>query len=200
VGFGNSTPLTRSWKDTLQTLLLSVGLLGLSLFLWFINGGVKAVIGAVVFALFGLVGLWTAATLCFTGDCPTCGAPQKRVGGLHRCNRCLAYGEAVNKEYCEIERDRVARSPVFDIPLPEQWSLPDLCCACGARATRFYNLRIIRKEFAFDLGAPHCELHSGGADLATEHSREKRKEIPILKVASYAFYREFLKINGMGQG
>lgn len=195
--FGNSTPLVRSWSNTLQSLLFALVLLGSGAFLLFENWSVKADLAAVILLFIGALALWAAVSASYTGNCPACGARQKRVGGLHRCDTCLAYGEVVKNEYCEIEPDRVAKNAVFFIQLPEQWNMPMLCCACGAAATRLDKLRIIRKEFAFDTGAPHCGLHSGGADLATEYSSDKGKEIPILKVASYSFYREFLRNNGL---
>jgi hypothetical protein len=58
-------------------------------------------------------------------------------------------------------------------------------------------LRIIRTGFAFDLDVPNCGQHSGTADLEAMSTGKKGEEVPMLKVASYRFYREFLRENGM---
>jgi hypothetical protein len=198
VEFVRSSPITRSWRNTLNSLLLGLVLLGLGAFLIYENWSVKADIAAAVFILLGAAGLWTAMTGSYTGNCPTCGAPQKRLAQIHRCDRCLSYGEVVGREYREIEPSRIAQSPLFAIPLPAHWNMPKLCCTCGLPATKFEKLRIIRENFSFETSAPHCELHSGGADLAAERSGGKNKnEVPVLKVASYRFYCEFLKENGL---
>jgi hypothetical protein len=196
--FVRSTPVTRSWSNTLKNLLLAFGFLGFSAFIFYKNWSVGSILHAIVFIIVGIAGLWTAA-VSYTGDCPVCGTRQKLVSGLHRCDQCLGYGEVVNREYREIALSRNANNPVFAIRLPEQWKMPNLCCACGLPSSRFEKLRIIRKKFALDMDAPHCGLHTGGAHLATEPSKEKGvKEVPILKVSSYRFYREFLKANGRG--
>jgi hypothetical protein len=195
--FGKSTPVVRSWSNTLNSLLFALAMIGLGGFVLYENWGPRTGFAAAVLLLFGLLALWAAISGSYTGNCPVCGAPQKRVSGLHRCRQCLAYGEVVNKEYWEIETDRVAKNPVFAILLAEQWKMPKLCCACGAVATRCTTLRIIRKEFAFDLDAPYCGLHTRGADLDTEYSLDQRKHVPVLKVSSYGFYREFVKANGL---
>lgn len=196
--FVRSTPVTRSWSNTVKCLLLAFGFLGFSAFIFYENWSFGSIIHAAIFIIVGIAGLYTAA-ISYIGDCPVCGTRQKLLSGLHRCDTCLAYGEVVNREYREIELSRNANSPVFAIRLTEQWKMPNRCCACGLPSTRFEQLRIVRKKFALDIGAPHCDLHSGGAQLATEPSWEKGvKEIPVLKVSSYRFYREFLKANGRG--
>src|ERR1700719_1783763 len=102
-----STPVTRSWGNTLVSLLFGVALLALGSFLFYENRGVNGVIGTVVLAMFSIMGLWGAITNSYTGECPACGSAQKRLGGLHRCGHCLAYGEVVKGEYRELESDRV---------------------------------------------------------------------------------------------
>jgi hypothetical protein len=192
-----STPVTRSWKSTLTSLLFALAMLGAGTFLFYEN----RVITPVIFLFLAIVGMWAAVSNSYTGDCPACGAVQKRLGGLHRCDHCLAYGEVVKGAYRELESDRVLKTPMFAARVPEPCHMPKLCSRCGLPAARFEKLRIIRKEFAFDLDVPHCELHTGGADLATERVQGKGgTEIPVLKVASYRFYREFLKQNKSATG
>jgi hypothetical protein len=198
--FLSSTPVTRSWTRTLAALLFALVVLGLACLVVYLNRAFGGVIGALICLIGFLAGLLTAMTHSYTGACPACGSPQKRLGGIHRCNHCLAYGEVVKGEYCELEPDRVVKSPVFAARVTEPCFMPRLCCACGAPSTRFQRLRIIRKEFAFNLDVPHCDLHTGGADLATEQIKNGKvwNEIPVIKVASYRVYCEFLKQNAIG--
>jgi len=174
-------------------------MLGLACYLAYQNRTLEGVLGALVFFICCLAALLTAMTHSYKGVCPSCGSPQTKLGGIHRCNNCLAYGEVVKGEYCELEPDRVVASPMFAARVPEQCFMPKLCCACGAPSTRFQKLRIIRKGFAFDLDAPQCDLHTGGADLAAEQVKKGKvwNEIPVVKVASYRVYCEFLKQNSL---
>jgi hypothetical protein len=106
----------------------------------------------------------------------------------------------VKGEYHELEADRVHTTPVFAARVNEQCFMPKLCSACGSPSTRIQRLRIIRKEFAFDLDVPHCDLHTGGANLWTEQVKTENiwNEIPVVKVASYRFYCEYLRQNKLG--
>ncbi len=198
--FFRCTPVTRSWTRTLAALTFALVMLGLGCFLAYVNRTIEGVIGTLIFLICFFAGLLTAMTHSYTGICPACGSPQKRLGGIHRCDHCLAYGEVVKGEYCELEADRVVSSPVFAARVPDPCFFPKLCCACGAPATRFPKLRIVRKKFAFDLDVPHCDLHWGGADLATEQVKKGQvwNEIPVVKVASYRVYCAYLKQNGLG--
>jgi hypothetical protein len=198
--FLRSTPVTRSWTRTLAALLFALVMLGLACFLAYLNRTFEGVVGTLIFLICSLAGLLTAMTHSYTGVCPACGSLQKKLGGIHRCDHCLTYGEIVKGEYCELEPDRVVKSPVFAARVTEPCFMPRLCCACGAPATRFQVLRIIRKEFAFNLDVPHCDLHTGGAYLATEQVKQGKvwSEIPVVKVASYRVYCEFLKQNELG--
>ncbi len=192
-----STPVRRLWMRTFVALLAAVLMLALAAFLLYHDRTVPGVLGALIFLICFLAAFFTAITHSFTGDCPACGARQKHLGGIHRCDRCLAYGEVVNGEYRELAVDCVHRSPVFAARVNEQCFMPELCSACGSPSTRFQKLRIIRKHFAFDLAVPHCDLHTGGAYLATEHVKRENvwSEIPVVRVASYRFYCEYLKQN-----
>jgi hypothetical protein len=180
-------------------LLFAVVMLGLSYYLAYQNRTLEGVLGTLIFLICCLAGLLTAMTHSYKGVCPACGSPQKQLGGIRRCNDCLAYNEVVKGECCELEPDRVLISPKFAARVPEQCFMPKRCCACGSPSTRFQKLRIIRKKFAFDLEAPHCDLHTGGADLAAEYVKKGKvwHEIPVVKVASYRVYCEFLEQNSL---
>ncbi len=197
--FVRFNPVTRSWKSTLVRLLIALALLGPCLYLLYELPDVTGILAALVFFVVSVAIFWAAIANSYTGDCPACGSRQNHLGGLHRCNHCLAYGEVVKGEYRELEADRVFRTPVFAAMVSPQCRIPQLCSGCGLPAARFERLRIIRTEFAFDLEVPHCDLHRGTADLATESTKGKNaQEVAVLKVGSYRFYREFLKKNGKG--
>ncbi len=193
--FLRSTPVTRSWTSTLIALFFALVMLGLACYLASVNRTLQGAAGALIFLICFLACMIIATTRSYMGVCPACGSPQKRMGGIHRCDDCLAYGEVVKGEYCELEPDRVVTLPTFAARVPEQCHMPKLCCACGAPSTRVQRLRIIRKEFAFNLDAPHCDLHTGGADLATEQVKNGKvwNEIPVVKVASYRFYCDYIR-------
>jgi hypothetical protein len=195
--FLRSTPVTRSWTNTLIALFFALVLLGLACYLVIVERSLQGVAGALIFLICSLACLILAMSRSYRGVCPTCGSPQKRMGGIHRCDHCLAYGEVVKGEYCELEADRVVGLPQFAARVPDECHMPKLCCACGAPSTNLRRLRIIRKEFAFNLDIPHCDLHSAGALLATEQIKNGKvwNEIPVVKVASYRFYCDYIRQN-----
>ena len=94
-----STPVTRSWTRTLTALTFALVMLGLGCFLAYVNRTLEGLIGTLIFLICFFAGLLTAMTHSYTGICPACGSPQKRLGGIHRCDHCLAYGEVVKGEY-----------------------------------------------------------------------------------------------------
>jgi len=191
-----------SWRAGLERSATGVAVLMLALaaYLFYENRTVQGVCGVLIFLIASLAAFLTAVTHSFTGDCPVCGTRQRHLGGIHRCNHCLDYGEVVKGEYHELEADRVHTTPVFAARVNEQCFMPKLCSACGSPSTRIQRLRIIRKEFAFDLDVPHCDLHTGGANLWTEQVKTENiwNEIPVVKVASYRFYCEYLRQNKLG--
>jgi hypothetical protein len=132
----------------------------------------------------------------YVTNCPVCGKQLRGLIGLKRCPQCFSYGKVFEGEYYELEPDFVNKTPLLAVPLGDRREMPPLCCACGAPAARTERLRIIRVEFAFDLDAPHCPLHTGGADLDSESiAGQGKAQSPVLKVKSYAFYRACVKAN-----
>ena len=161
-----------------------------------IDGPFGEYLVAGVLALFGLLSIVGIGCGSYTTHCPVCGNELGGLMGLKRCPQCLRYGKESEGEYYELQPDCVTQVPLLALPLGNRREMPPLCCACGAPAARSERLRIIRVEFAFDLDAPHCALHAGGADLDSETVGEKCKsQAPVLKVKSYAFYRACLKAN-----
>lgn len=185
-------PIQRSWLRTMVWTLVMLGMLGLAGFMGY--SGAYLVSG--VLALFGLVSMVGIGSGSYITDCPVCGKQLRGLIGLKRCPQCLSYGRVSEGEYYELQPDFVNKVPLLALPLGEGRNMPPLCCACGAPAARTERLRIIRVEFAFDLDAPHCALHTGGADLDSEPIAGKGKaQAPVLKVKSYAFYRAGVKAN-----
>jgi hypothetical protein len=169
-----------------------LSLLGLAVFMGFAGKYLTAGVLA-FFALSSMVGVGSGS---YVTECPVCRKQLRGLMGLTRCPQCLSYGKVSEGQYYELAPDFVAKVPLLALPLGERREMPPLCCACGAVAARGERLRIIRLEFAFDLDAPHCALHTGGAVLDSETIAGKGKaQAPVLKVKSYAFYRACVKAN-----
>jgi hypothetical protein len=185
-------PIQRSWLRTLVWTLVMLSLLGLAVFMGF--AGKYMMAG--VLAFFGLSSMVGVSSGSYVTECPVCRKQLRGLIGLTRCPQCLSYGKVSEGQYYELARDFVTKAPLLALPLGERREMPPLCCACGAPAARTERLRIIRLEFAFDLDAPHCALHTGGADLVSAPIAGKGKaQAPVLKVKSYAFYRACVKAN-----
>ena len=188
-------PIHRSWLRTLGWMLTMLVLLGLAAFMGLSGNYFRAGMLA-LFGFLAMTGLGSGS--CITA-CPVCGTELGGLFGRTRCPRCLSYGKVSQGQYYELAPDFVAKAPLLAFPLGERREMPPLCCACGAPAARTERLRIIRLEFAFDLGAPHCGLHTGGADLDSETISGKGKaQAPVLRVKSYAFYRACVRANYPG--
>ena len=188
-------PIQRSWLRTLVWALIMLFLLGLAVFMGFSG----EYLTAGVLALFGLLSMVGAGSGSYVTHCPVCGKQLRGLIGLKRCPQCFSYGKVSEGAYYELEPNFVNNTPLLALPLGDRREMPPLCCACGAPAARTERLRIIRLEFAFDLDAPHCALHTGGADLDSETIAGKGKaQSPVLKVKSYAFYRACVKANYPG--
>jgi hypothetical protein len=172
-----------------------LSLLGLAVFMGF--AGKYLMAGVLV--LFGLSSIVGVGSGSYVTECPVCRKQLRGLIGLTRCPQCFSYGKVFQGNYCELEPDFVHKVPLLALPLGERREMPPLCCACGAPAARTERLRIIRLEFAFNVDAPHCALHTGGADLDSETIAGKNKaQAPVLKVKSYAFYRACVKANYPG--
>lgn len=188
-------PIQRSWLSTLVWTLTMLSLLGLAVFMGFAG----KYLTAGVLAFFGLSSMVGVGSGSYVTECPVCRKQLRGLIGLTRCPQCLSYGKVFQGDYYELEPDFVNKAPLLALPLGERREMPPLCCACGAPAARTQGLRIIRLEFAFNLDAPHCALHTGGADLDSETIAGKGKaQAPVLKVKSYAFYRAYVKANYPG--
>jgi len=189
----DAMPIRRSAPRMLGWIAAGVALFGCAWFLFLCQRYVTASIPALV----GIAAIAVACCNSYTTDCPVCGTRLTGLAGVTGCPECLTWGQVADGAYRALAPDFQAAFPVLALPLCEGDAMPPLCCACGAPATRTEPLRIIRLEFALDVDAPHCEHHSGGADLdAAPFSGEKGKTSrPVIKVKSYRFYRALAKAN-----
>jgi hypothetical protein len=185
-------PIERSWLKTLVWALVMLMLICLAGFM----GYSGEYLVSWLLGLFGLLSILGISHGSYSTHCPVCDKELRSLIGLKRCPKCLSYGKVSDGNYYELPPDCVTEVPLLALPLGDRRQMPPLCCACGAPAARSERLRIIRVEFAFDLDAPHCALHTGGADLDSETIAGKsRTQTPVLKVKSYAFYRACIKAN-----
>ena len=206
-----SCPVDRSWPRT-------VAFFGAALLSGFaaLNGGWISIL----FVTLAIVFLAFAAWGSGTASCPNCGTRLTRLMAfaVERCSQCGRYVEVRRRRAWEIDPDRVDASQRFAIPLGESFRMPDLCAACGLPATRFENASMETREspssvsltegvFQSSVAVPHCEHHSGGGRLDREQvlrpissdvllgTQPPATLITVLRVKSYRFYLEFLRMN-----
>lgn len=197
-----SCPVARSWARTLAFL-------GAALLSGFaaLNGGWIAVLFATLAIIFVGVAIWGSGT----ASCPNCGA---RLTGLmtsadERCNHCGRYVEVRQRRAWEIDPERVDANRPFAVPLGESFRMPELCAACGRPATKFETVSMETREsssaisltvgvFQNSIAVPHCDSHSGGGRLDREGVQGTTSPmtlVTVLRVKSYRFYLEFLRMN-----
>jgi hypothetical protein len=144
-----------------------------------------------------------------------------------RCPWCFGYSERNKEQLLAVEDGHAEAKPAFLLPLLKTYRFPQICCACGQSATgsrtahTSYNLRSellpTVKHIKCSLDIPYCEVHGKsneaadtvdssllGPGLAAALDYRSKKAgavslypVPGLKVSSYRFYREFLRLNGI---
>ena len=124
--------------------------------------------------------------------CPICETTIQGVGGGgSECPKCLHYFEIKDNRLREIDLNSVRSLPVFGIPLPHgMCKMPSVCCACGEPAKRTVPITmetplepgpISTKSARFSIDMPHCNRHTGGADIGSVF-RQRAKKRPELHV------------------
>jgi ribosomal protein L37AE/L43A len=136
-------------------------------------------------------------------------------GAIVRCAECGAYSRVAGGVLGPIADDFVATAHAFETFLPEAPRWPACCCVCGGAATRGDKMSItFAAEPTFEekltahavvnvasLGTmrvaehrvnvterytvPHCDEHSGGAQLAPAG----------IAFRSYPYFRKFVQAN-----
>ena len=181
--------IQRSWKDTIQYLLLGVGSAAGT---WFLHGwaaGASGLVWLIAWALTIFVGLmtiaffWISARESGRASCPGCGA---EVQGLDAkvafravaCKGCGRYVACRSGELSMVADDFVADSPIFLAPLPQNVAWPPLCCACGAPSTRLVAVEHQESQAGRNLALGAAGLAVGVLAVRTGGGKSFRVEIP----------------------
>ncbi len=196
--------------------VVGVGLLGVALAAYPTGKG-----GAVAAAFFGLMLIALAWFSFWEADCPSCGKAVPLPASDHlKCPHCRLYSRRLPGQLESVADDTVGASPLFAIPL-EGAKLPDLCCVCGAPASRRTTLSALmaddfpakttaegmKKNAAMGAGmrptlkaaidVPHCGTHDADAKIDRDEAPSGPLEgggtaHVVLRVRSYPFYRAAL--------
>lgn len=200
----------RRWPDTLILAAAGLGLLA-----WAASLFHSTFFGGALAGLFGLALLAIAVLGPASGTCPMCGKALHGLFALalveyERCPHCRGYFRLSDGR--EVPADHAAKTPQFAVPIGEGERLPDLCCACGAPATRTREVayrsegrishvspQVLKTDIK--VSAPFCAAHDGGVAIVSEdfaptvplleslNSPQRSDHRWVLKVRSYAFYR-----------
>jgi hypothetical protein len=164
------------------------------------------------------------ALLAGVAKCPHCEAAVKGVplfGGLKpyvRCVACRRYLRWEKGALAPLAADHLAEHAEFALPVDAVRSLPESCCVCLKPSSRVEDLvytAAVRtpglptgKSMNFKVKAPYCEAHFGEARLAFEDlsafpgvsptmlfEAQEPDDHFVLKVRSYAFYRQAAGLN-----
>jgi hypothetical protein len=203
----------RDAAETKKKLLFAGGTLIFAIALWI--GGIPFwpwVVGVGAIAIF-------VSAIYDSGEalCPRCETLLGLGSGFNQCANCGHFFEIDGGRLREIERSSVTGLPFFGIPWTQVTpSMPPLCCACGVPASRTVRISmeapigsgpITTQVARFAIDMPHCENHNDGADIGSD-SRRRAKDDPkhtfgnefesflAVRVKSYAFYCEFMRMNG----
>lgn len=218
-----STPIKQSTnQNRISGVFFTIVCGGAAFGLWNSSHGFWAIIALLVAVMF----FWLMVVKGrgdATAACPLCNKGfQLGLGIEHnRCPWCFAYSERDRtiERLSEVEEGRMEAKPTFLFPLPKTYRFPQICCVCGRSASgsrtthATYNLQQewlpAKTHVEYSLDLPYCELHAHSAEADAPgmetalDSRSKKADgvstyqVPGLKVSSYRFYREFLRLNGI---
>jgi hypothetical protein len=215
-----STPITQSTKQNRINGVFFIIVCGVAaLWLWNSSHGFWAIIALLVAVFL----FWTQVVKGYgeaTATCPLCDKTLQlaALGKHNRCPWCFAYSERDRtiERLSEVEEGRIEAKPTFLFPLQKTYRFPQICCVCGRSASgsavthATYNLKLEwlpgKKHLEYSLDLPYCELHAHSKEIDVETALDSRpkkadekvwKSVPGLKVSSYRFYREFLRLNGI---
>lgn len=181
----------------------------------------KEIIGLVIFG--GIVTFFVYAVFqSKTVPCPSCGFKMLHIKGSYaKCPNCKAYSQYNEGGPAPVPQDMVAGGPVFELALFPGCKFPDVCCFCGGNATDVavgpqqlygYSTGAMLTQGVFHAIVPYCDRCSDGTEVVKEKKSgnkmdsyywNARHRVIIatnlgMKVCSYRFYREFLRINRIG--
>ncbi len=155
------------------------------------------VVGVVLLVCSALVFYVKVLSGSGSAPCTSCGAA---LGDLQRrkrnpsilCTSCLAFHEGEAGKLWAVEPDKIAKTPLFPVRMPEQITWPAGCVVCGTAATRHLVAKKLRVNVGkslsktaglssvaaavggtavavstteTSLSVPHCNDHDDGASL-----------------------------------
>lgn len=209
-----SQTVTRNTADTYRNVLHAGAAFAGAAALWVYDHPVWAAIAGVIALLFAGGAFFGSGE----ASCPVCSEKIRGLGWMASCPKCLHYFVVVDNQLREIAPDSVREVTVgFAIPMPYgACTMPAICCACGAPATRTVSKTLTVQNGSglvtvgatkFSIDMPHCARHDNGAVIGSAWQQRRSDDPPpagfdwqhsvfAIKVKSYAFYREFLRSNG----
>ena len=211
------SPITRSWKTTLNYAIVALiaAVVAALMFKYFASGTITFGISCIP-AILALIFLFMAFSGAGEAPCPSCGKP---LDGLSTgsndgvvCPACLHYFEGKDGQLWATDESRIADSPTFASPLPDQFAFPDGCCVCGKPPTHRQKISMTTQNTGGSVAGiaaagltdgmisgsshtrtsvevPHCDEHKDGALLTGT------KEKPHIKFRSYPYLRAFCELN-----
>lgn len=206
--------IRRSAAETKKKLLFAGGALILSIMLMSDDQTGWAIIVVLVALIFSFLAFFQSGE----APCPICGEIIQEISSWGaECPHCLHYFNVKEKRLREIDSSSSSSIPIYGIPLPHgECNMPSLCCACGQPAKRTVLVTmetpigsgtVTTKVARFSIDMPHCDEHDAGASIGSV-SRRRAKNDPnasfanedesflAIKVKSYAFYLNFMRLNG----
>ena len=208
-----TTAIRRNWRATMGYLAGAILSMGLSVLL-FVTIVEETITFAIALIPFILSIILFYMSYCGAGEasCPSC---DKIVSGLSTgsndgilCPECTNYLEGKGGKLWITDHSRIADSPVFSSPLPDEFSFPDGCCVCGSPATHnesvSANIQSDKSTAAmagvtvlsggavsgragyteWTVQVPHCDSHKQGASLGSLGSGKVKisfKSLPYLQ-------------------
>jgi hypothetical protein len=210
--------ITRSWKTTITYLAIAVvaGAISFVMFKTMVSGAISFGFACIP-AILCLIFLFMAMSGAGECPCPGCG---KTLDGLSTgsndgklCESCGRYYEGTGGELWATEESRVADTPIFSSPIPENFAFPDACCVCGKPPTHREAVSMTRQNTGGSAAAvgvtavtggvisgggsstrttvqvPHCDEHKEGASLGGTTDK------PHVRFRSYPYLRAFCELN-----
>jgi hypothetical protein len=201
---GIRAPVSRNWKTTLESGMLSCGLGTGAWLLWINDHGIWA----------GLVAVFAIAAAAQSisargGLCPNCKRemwlePASLVGS---CKRCRLFYRAVQQHLELVQHGFISERAELKVEIRslkpiQEWAWPwrGKCVVCGTDATHSESVEICAEEshagtvrvrgHIYEIG--HCESHSHGVAW---HSSDKH---PAVGFRSFDYWTAFTRANRPG--
>lgn len=213
----NKSPIVRSWKTTIGYIAAAVIAAAISalLFKTIASGAITIGISLIpaVLAIILMVMAMSGAGVC---QCPGCGSPMSGLSTGNNdaklCTQCHHYFEGKDGMLWATDESRVADTPLYASPLPEQFGFPDVCCVCGKPPTHRQPVSMTTQNTPgtvkglavtgltdglvtstsrtrTTVEVPHCDEHKDGASLTGTAQNTH------IRFRSYPYLRSFCEMN-----